>query len=154
MKFNYLAMLGTVAFLTVSCAQKTPSNSTPIQEQSSSKPATEQVTQETTTSGTFVAADHPTQGMVSVVTENGQRYLEFDQAFTTDSGPDLFVLLHRSESPQSYQQQDYINLGKLKQINGTQRYTIPNDVNLADYRSTVIWCRQFNVTFGYATLGS
>ncbi|NEP01073.1 MAG: DM13 domain-containing protein [Symploca sp. SIO2E9] len=105
-------------------------------------------------SGTFVGAAHPTQGAVRVVTENGQRYLEFDETFKTDRGPDLFVLLHRQQTPESYKNQDYVNLGDLEKVSGTQKYAIPEQVDLADWKSVVIWCRQFNVTFGYAPLGT
>lgn len=112
------------------------------------------VAQATEPSGAFVAAEHPTQGMVKVMTENGQRYLEFDEAFQTDSGPDLFVLLHRQAMPQSYAEEDYVNLGELQQTTGTQRYAIPADVDPAAFSSVVIWCRQFNATFGYAPFES
>ncbi len=100
----------------------------------------------------FVAAAHPTSGRAQVVEENGQRYLEFDRTFRSDSGPDLFVLLHTAAVPESYTPQDYVNLGRLQTTEGTQRYAIPADVNIDDLRSAVIWCREFNVTFGYATL--
>ncbi|MDY6898910.1 MAG: DM13 domain-containing protein, partial [Cyanobacteriota bacterium] len=29
---------------------------------------------------------------------------------------------------------------------------IPENVNLADYKSVGIWCEEFNATFGYASL--
>ena len=104
-------------------------------------------------SGTFVGSgSHDATGQARIVTENGQRYLEFDQAFSSDNGPDLFVLLHREDVPSSYSAENYVNLGRLKSTNGTQRYAIPADVSLADFRSAVIWCQQFDVTFGYVTL--
>ncbi|MEO0771076.1 MAG: DM13 domain-containing protein [Cyanobacteria bacterium J06649_4] len=91
-------------------------------------------------------------GQAQIVEDNGQHYLEFDQAFLSDNGPDLFVLLHREDVPSSYSAENYVNLGRLQSINGTQRYTIPDNVSLSDFRSAVIWCQQFDVTFGYATL--
>ncbi len=106
-------------------------------------------------SGTFVAAEHPTSGSARIVTENGQRFLEFDAAFRTDQGPDLHVLLDTAERPpQRYQNQgSYVNLGRIRTVNGTQRYPIPAAINLASFKSVVIWCRMANATFGYATLG-
>lgn len=86
------------------------------------------------------------------MTESGQRYLVFDNAFKSDSGPDLFVLLHRDYPPKQYQSQDYVNLGRLQKTSGQQRYTIPANVNPEDFQSVAIWCRLFNVTFGYAAL--
>jgi hypothetical protein len=102
-------------------------------------------------SGNFVAAEHPTAGTARIVTENGQRYLEFSADFLTDSGPDLFVLLHRSPTPETYAPEDYVNLGELQQVSGIQRYAIPAELDIADFNSAVIWCRQFNATFGFAS---
>lgn len=105
-------------------------------------------------SGQFVAAEHPTEGTARIVTENGKRYLVFDQTFKSDEGPDLFVLLHRDQMPQTYDAQNYISLGSLQNITGEQRYAIPDDVDLTNFQSAVIWCRQFNATFGYAPFSS
>lgn len=107
-------------------------------------------------SGTFVAAEKPTTGMARIVTENGHRYLELDGAFSTsDQGPDLHVLLDSSpKPPQTYQNPgSYVNLGKLQKFQGSQRYPIPDAINLSNIQSVVIWCRMANATFGYATLG-
>jgi hypothetical protein len=106
--------------------------------------------------GTFVSAEHPTEGMVRIVTENGDRYLEFDETFRSDSGPDLYVILHRVGEPpvSGIQEQDYVTLAPLQTTTGTQRYAIPADVDLEEFNSAVIWCRMFNATFGYATLVS
>ncbi len=153
MKLNYLLILGVITLLTVSCVGEKPSNQTSIQVEPPTTSTAQSGTNATKSSG-FVAAAHPTQGTVRVLTENGQRYLEFDNAFKTDQGPDLFVLLHREPAPKSYDKRDYVSLGKLQQVSGTQRYAIPADVNPEDFRSVVIWCRLFNSTFGYASLGT
>ncbi|MEL6159721.1 MAG: DM13 domain-containing protein [Cyanobacteria bacterium J06623_5] len=100
----------------------------------------------------FIGAGHPTSGNAKVVEVDGQRYLEFDEGFRSDSGPDLFVLLHREAEPQSYSRENYVNLGRIQSFSGAQRYAIPDGVDLSDFQSAVIWCQQFNVTFGYATL--
>ncbi len=112
--------------------------------------------QVTLSTGNFVAAEHPISGAARVVTENGKRYVILDDAFKTDAGPALRVILHRSNQlPKGgLQAQDYVILGSLQRVTGTQRYAIPNNVNLANFRSVAIWCQQFNATFGYAPLGS
>jgi hypothetical protein len=48
---------------------------------------------------------------------------------------------------------DYIVLSRLRKFSGAQRYAIPANINLANYRSAAIWCRKFNATFGVAPLG-
>ena len=115
-------------------------------------------------SGTFKSGEHRTEGTAKIVNENGKYYLELADNFVTfDMGPDLQVLLHRSadvigstQAPAHALKEDggYVNLGKLQQFKGKQRYAIPASVNLDDYASAVIWCRKFNATFGAATLGS
>ncbi|MEM7062720.1 MAG: DM13 domain-containing protein [Cyanobacteria bacterium P01_B01_bin.77] len=100
----------------------------------------------------FVAVSSETAGGATIVEENGKRYLEFDQSFSTEDGPDLFVLLHKEATPQSYSSEQYVNLGDLQSIEGSQRYEIPEDISVDDFKSAVIWCRQFNVTFGFAAI--
>ena len=103
-------------------------------------------------SAAFVDAAKSTSGGVQIIEENGQRYLELDNTFATESGPDVFVLLHREAVPNSYSPEDYVNLGRIQSFEGAQRYVIPAEVDLTDFRSAVIWCEDFNVTFGYAVL--
>lgn len=94
-----------------------------------------------------------TNGQIRIIEENGQKYLEFDQSFVTDEGPDLKVILHRDRSVGSrIQEKDYIEIAPLQASSGAQRYLIPEGVDLDQYSSVAIWCRQFNVTFGYAEL--
>lgn len=113
-------------------------------------------TRPVTRPGVFVAGEKPTSGTARIINVNGQRYIEFDSSFkTSEQGPDLHVILDTSQKPpQSYQNSNgYVNLGKLHKFNGTQRYPIPAAINLANFKSVVIWCRMANATFGYATLG-
>lgn len=106
-------------------------------------------------SGSFVTTeqDHPTTGKAQIITEGGKKYIEFDEAFTTANGPDVKVILYRGdEVPVNLDEKDYMTVASLKEFSGTQRYEIPDNVNLDDYGAVGIWCRKFNVTFGYASL--
>lgn len=105
-------------------------------------------------SGSFVTVDqdHPTEGTARIVEKNGKRYLEFDGAFTTATGPDVNVVLHRKDSiPVNLTEGEYITLAALKTFNGSQGYELPDDLDLSEFKSVGIWCREFNVTFGYAS---
>lgn len=115
----------------------------------------------TTRTGKFVSGEHATQGTARIVTQNGKSTLELDSSFkTSEMGPDLVVILHRSDNvlgstkPPAYALKagDYVVLAPLKKFSGAQTYSIPNSVNLANYKSAVIWCRKFNATFGVAKL--
>jgi Electron transfer DM13 len=104
-------------------------------------------------SGKFQSVEHPTSGNARLITNAKQRhFLVLDNSFKTDPGPDLYVVLHRSNQPQTYNSKDYVILERLQKVSGQQQYAIPSTINLSEYQSVVIWCRQFNVTFGYAPL--
>ncbi|MDJ0634446.1 MAG: DM13 domain-containing protein [Xenococcaceae cyanobacterium MO_188.B29] len=154
MKSNHLKALGlTSALLLTSIGGVliAPSvKANPLRE------STPLVATKITNATSFVSVGgHKTNGKVKIVSENGQRYLEFDQGFTTDNGPALKVVLHRSNSVgASIAEGDYIAIAPLNSFKGTQRYLIPNNLDLSDYSSVAIWCQQFNVTFGYAELPS
>ncbi|KOP24209.1 electron transfer protein with DM13 domain protein [Hapalosiphon sp. MRB220] len=114
-------------------------------------------------SGSFVSGEHTTQGTARITAKNGKSFLELDQSFKTSNlGPDLVVILHRSDNvigstkPPSYslKKGDYVILGRLQKFSGTQTYAIPDNINLVEYKSAVIWCRKFNATFGAAKLSN
>ena len=104
-------------------------------------------------SGPFKAVEHPTSGSARLVEIGGKPFVEFDGKFKTDAGPDLVVILHRASTPTlKLRAGDYLTLAPLRATTGSQRYAIPTDIKLADYKAVAIWCRQFNATFGAATL--
>lgn len=105
--------------------------------------------------GKFVTVkqEKQTTGEVKIVTENGKRYLELSSNFSTAKGPDVQVILHRnSEIGVNPKQNEYFNVAMLKSFQGGQRYLIPDYVNINEFKSVGIWCREFNVTFAFATL--
>jgi hypothetical protein len=169
MKMKHWLALGIAAALTVGCTgnrveQAEVEQSPDAVASSPAPPASPELAQATQTvekSGTFVSGEHPTQGTVRLVSQNGQSFIELGQDFqTSEMGPDLVVILHRSDNvigstePPAYaiNEGDYVVLAPLEQFTGAQSYPIPSNVNLADYRSAGIWCRKFNATFGAAVL--
>lgn len=152
MKLPYLAILA-IAILISGCNQEITSTPT-TNETPATKTATKTATTASVKSGNFQKSEQPTQGKVSIVTDKGKRYLEFDQSFKTNEGPDLYVILYRGDKPpiSGIKEKDYQSIAKLKNLKGTQRYELPEQVKLSDFRSVAIWCRKFNATFGYASL--
>ncbi|WP_017652782.1 DM13 domain-containing protein [Fortiea contorta] len=149
MKIQHLATLGIIAVISLGCTQNTISQETETQT-----PSAATTTIPVANASQFKAGEHPIQGKVSVITQQGKRYLQFDKNFKTSDGPDVYVILHRADAPPTYgiKEKDYVSLAKLQKTSGAQLYTLPNNVNLADFKSVAIWCRQFNATFGYAVL--
>lgn len=74
-----------------------------------------------------------------------QRFLRFDEDFSTNNGPDLKVYL-RAENG------DFVSLGDLRGNIGDQNYEIPVDVDLNVFSEVQIWCERFSINFGGAFL--
>lgn len=105
--------------------------------------------------GTFTDADsfHKGSGLARVVRDGAERVLRLEE-FRVTNGPDLYVYLAAHPQPRSRGDVDegFVNLGRLKGNIGAQSYSIPAGVDLARYRSGVIYCRAFHVVFSTATL--
>lgn len=84
---------------------------------------------------------------------DGSHLLRFENLMA-ENGPDLRVYL--SSAPASAEgpafNDDYVELGELKGNIGNQNYEIPDDVDLNDYGTPVIWCKRFEVGFAVAAL--
>lgn len=89
-------------------------------------------------------------GHVSVAQDATGRALVTSEDFRVGSGPDVLVLLHRDADPKRYGAGEFISLGRMAKFDGAQRFAIPDDVDLSDYASVVLWCRRFDVTFAVA----
>lgn len=105
--------------------------------------------------GTFAGADtiHKGEGTATVYRVGNDLILRFD-AFKSTNGPDLHVLLAKHPAPTSsaHIKEGYIEVAKLKGNIGSQNYTLPKDINLAEYRTVVIYCKPFHVVFSTAPL--
>jgi Electron transfer DM13 len=162
MKFIQISILSLVSLVVMSAAKaaiqdRILTRSVAIEMTTQTSPSDRPVhlaAATTLKSGTFIRA--------SIVTKNGRSFLQLDSAFkTSNQGPDLVVVLHRSGNVLSttpapnyaLKGGDYVVLAPLKKYSGAQSYAIPANINLANYRSAAIWCRKFNATFGVAKLG-
>lgn len=85
-------------------------------------------------------------GKAFITISSNQKSLVLEN-LASSNGPDLHVYLSKEIEPINF-----IDLGKLKSINGTQVYSIDNNVNLKDYRFALVHCQQFNHLFGLANI--
>ncbi len=156
MKFNKLAGFGIASIVLFGSVGELAINVQPAQAQSAAQGIRVAAKSNSLiASGNFVKAEKATSGKANIVSINGKRYLEFDKAFSTGNGPDVKIILHKNSSiPLNVKEGNYITLARIKSFKGKQRYAIPNNVNLANYKSVGIWCEEFNATFGYASLQS
>jgi hypothetical protein len=82
-------------------------------------------------------------GTVKIYLENNQYKLALEN-YTVESGPDLKVYLSKSNSPT-----DFVNLGNL---NPSTVYSIPQNIDLQEYKFVLIHCQQYNHLFAIAEL--
>lgn len=157
--------IGFLTFIAIGCAAKvsqtepavTPkaiASASPVTP--SAAPKTAQTPESSGSPFVVVPNSGHTQisGTAKTILEGEKRHLVFDKTFNIESGPDLTVVLVRSPELTSPQLEEgsYLLLDELQSNSGEQRYEIPGNVNLEDFGSIAIWCRQFNTTFGYASL--
>lgn len=102
--------------------------------------------------GQFQTSAKPTQGTVQVKSIDGKQYLHLSSDFSTGNGPQVEVLLHKEAVPESYDSSNYVSLGEIKSFQGEQWYEIPEGVDVNSFKSVSIWCRDFDVTFGFAPI--
>jgi len=101
-------------------------------------------------SGTFSGrSDHITTGDVSIVKTASGYQLVLAGDFSLDGAPDPIVALGNNGTYSAANK-----LAALANITGAQTYDIPASMNPADFSEAYIWCEEFNVPLGIATLAS
>ena len=100
---------------------------------------------------------HQTSGRATIYrNEDGKEYLRLSD-FTTSNGPDVHVVLVRSDDKALEQEivkgdLEHLELGTLKGNQGDQNYDLPATVDLNQYQAVAIYCERFHAIFGVARL--
>jgi hypothetical protein len=108
--------------------------------------------------GTFIHANrsdpvHWGKGKVSIY----QRAVFLEPDFEVGPGPAYHVYLVPKASVRSSSDMKdvmYVDLGQLRSFKGSQRYQIPDGVDLKNYPSVIIWCERFSVLISPADLSA
>jgi hypothetical protein len=130
-----------------------------VDSASASRPAGAGATQDQpkpAATGTFIHANptdpvHWGRGKVSAY----ERVIFLEPDFEVGPGPKYHVyLVPKANIRREAEVKDtmFIDLGRLRAFKGSQRYEIPEGVNLKDYPSVVIWCEAFGVLISPADL--
>jgi hypothetical protein len=106
--------------------------------------------------GTFIHANpsdpvHWGRGRVTVY----ERVVFLEPDFEVGPGPAFHVYLVPKpgiRASSDLGEAMFIDLGGLRAFKGSQRYSIPAGVDLKNYQSVIIWCRQFSVLISPADL--
>ena len=110
-------------------------------------------------SGEFGTVDaiHKGEGTATLLTlPDGLKVLRFE-GFRVTNGPDLYVYLSGHRAPRDSRQLHEgaaFEVGQLKGNVGNQNYELPADLDLAPFKSVVIYCRRFSVVFSTAELAA
>ena len=105
-----IGLTSAVVLTSISFVATTPK----IQAESLSQKSQILVAQASATNNFVSVGSKTTTGQIKIIQENGNKYLEFDQSFVTDNGPDLKVILHREQSVSSrIKESDYIEIAPL-----------------------------------------
>ncbi|WP_246102766.1 DM13 domain-containing protein [Streptomyces piniterrae] len=104
--------------------------------------------------GSFVTHEHGTSGIARTIRlADGGQLLRLENLKTSE-GPDVRVYLSPRDinAVKTGLGDGAVQLGKLKGNLGNQNYTVPAGTDLSKFRSAVIWCERFSVSFGAADL--
>ena len=104
--------------------------------------------------GSFITIDpvHGAEGTATIYElPEGSRVLRFED-FKSTNGPQLHVILSKNIPTSTFAGvgEDMVDLGELKGNIGNQNYDIPDDIDLEEYNSVVIYCVPFKVVFSSA----
>lgn len=104
---------------------------------------------ETTATGSFSGAnDHITTGGVTIVkTADGGAVVILDTDFSLDGAPDPIVGFGKDGTFAKTS-----GLGSLLQNTGLQVFVVPASVDVDDFNEVYIWCEQFAVSLGVASI--
>jgi len=103
-----------------------------------------------TAQGPFTIIDtpgHNASGVIRVIDTPSEGSLVRYENYKGTNGPDLYVYLAKDLDAT-----DFVSLGKAKGNQGNINYTVPEDVDLDDYKYVMTWCRAFGVLFDYAPI--
>ena len=99
-------------------------------------------------SGQFTgASNHVTSGGVTVSHDGTGYIVQLGPQFFLDGAPDPKVGFGRNGT--------YVEgtlIGKLGSNTGAQSFRVPGHLNVADFTDVLIWCEQFSVPLGVASI--
>lgn len=99
---------------------------------------------------------HWGKGEVSLYQDNrGDSVVFLHDSFEVGPGPRFHVyLVDRPDvrSKADFLASRHVDLGRLRAFKGSQIYAVPRDTAPADYKSVVIWCKEFGVLISPAKL--
>jgi hypothetical protein len=94
------------------------------------------------------SGSHHAAGNVYLVTMGDKQKIQFTPDFKADTGPDVYVLLSKSEAPDA----GSVQLGKLKHFSGKQTVDVPTKVDVSQYPYLLLWSKKDKAVIGMTQL--
>ena len=91
-------------------------------------------------------AGHSASGSVSILETTTGTVIRYED-FSTINGPKLNVYLAKD-----LKAQEYIDLGPIKGTHGNINYSVPDGIDVSEYKYVMYWCVPFRVLFNYAEI--
>jgi hypothetical protein len=89
---------------------------------------------------------YPASGHVRIIEAADDTIIRYED-FRTVSGPRVHLYL--ANDLEAF---DFVDLGPVRGTSGNINYTVPNDIDISEYRYVMYWCVTFNELFNYAEL--
>ncbi|PIQ60173.1 MAG: hypothetical protein COV99_12065 [Bacteroidetes bacterium CG12_big_fil_rev_8_21_14_0_65_60_17] len=126
------------------------------QETSGSAASSSQAGSQTVAQGHFIERESKGEGVVFLVINEEGRWLEFNEDFKTGRAPDLRVYLSpvaASElTAETIEGGMSVFLAELDRRKGSQRYRIPENIDLTRFRSVAVHCLKYSKLYTAADL--
>lgn len=90
---------------------------------------------------------HPANGYVLLVNAAEDQTIVRYEDYNGTNGPDLRIYLAKD-----LEATEFIDLGEAKGNQGNINYTVPNEIDINQYKYVLTWCRAFGVLFDYAEI--
>ena len=105
---------------------------------------------------TWVKKYYSVSGNWSIETNAGKSYLVLHSNFKTSKGPDLKLFLTK-KSANSIGKSEAVEkhgvlLGELKSYKGEQKYLIPSNLSISDFKSIVVHCEKYTKVWGASSI--
>ena len=135
---KYLFLTAMAAMLAACGAQETDTaTATP----------TETISGDIITTGEFSGlSDHVTTGRVTIRKDNGAHYVVLEKDFSLDGAPDPTL---------GFGNGDYLietQFSALKNKDGYQTYKLPAELDPTQFSQIYVWCEEFSVPLGVASI--
>ncbi|PNH79950.1 DM13 domain-containing protein [Arthrobacter sp. AFG20] len=108
--------------------------------------------------GSLISHEHATTGTVRIIQQPGGKRVLTLANLDTSNGPDVHVWLSAADVVEGTAgwftagSAEHFDLGMIKGNQGNQVYALPDELDLARFKSVDLWCVQFSVSFGAAQL--